>query len=62
MALGKGEVVYCGQNGTYHRSSKGTATVGTVRHSTVTLGELQTGVEMIRAREPVKAADIQAWL
>jgi predicted nucleic acid-binding protein len=30
--------------------------------STVTLGELQTGVERTRKRDPVKAAEIEAWI
>ena len=28
----------------------------------VTIGELQAGVEMTRSRDPVKAAEIEAWV
>jgi predicted nucleic acid-binding protein len=30
--------------------------------SAVTIGELQAGVEMTRERDPVKAAEIEAWI
>jgi len=30
--------------------------------SAMTLGEMQAGVELTRARDPVKAAEIEAWI
>ena len=33
-----------------------------LRLSAVTIGEIQTGIEMTRERDPAKAAELDAWL